>query len=690
MAKKTNKKAPVVREEDTEQAQSVLAQYQKIARELQKSFSADQAKEALAAINGLTETAQIAFLKLLATEHNATAANVLLAAYELSDVKSSRKEARRGLIQLEGTRIYPNWRVPTNKTSPYRIVDAADSMSSGDSVETSWPDAITDVILDEDEADEEDFDDDSEDVEDFHDLSPREVVSTFVERWAEGSYYSAFSLLTEESLLRGGLSAKEWVKRREEWDNRAVADHILIDYVQEVASQLSADSAASSVIPTQTIEMGWSVVLQASADEESLPELPHATLVYPATGRHWFWTRYVLDLQEDGAWLIESMIDEGLKTLNIPTEELRQRLEEHKRFFVETTKDLSRDNLEEVTEYAKTNYALMIEMVYYYDVLVTKLPEDLELCEEASVRMLQAKLFERAMAYMSLMAERFPEVRAEVLPTLAKLQRKYSEVLFEQDEDDYAMRFTELAQNTLREVIAIDSTFDAHVTLADWLIADYGDDLDEAEEHLLQAKALSTSSTEIATVEVGLGKIDMEREEFEDALAHFQQAIEAEPEMAVAWLQMARAYDVLENVEEAEKSYLHAIELQPDDENSYFHLSLLYQANQQNEKAIEILRKGIEALPNSTQMLLHLVSLYLDMQDYEQATLLIEKAAQIDPEMPMLEMFRDMLASFKALAARRTPTQPASKGLPQPLAAIEKPIKPFQAHNYKSRKKKRK
>ena len=689
MAKKTHKKAPLVREEDTQQAQRVLTQYQEIARKLQQSFSADQAEEALAAINNLPETAQIAFLKLLATEHNATAANVLLAINELSPVKSSRKEARRALIHLEGVRIFPNWNVPANKTSPYRIVDAADSMSPDDNVETSWPAGITDVILDEDA---EDYDYDSEDVEDFHDLPPSEVVSTFAGRWTEGSYYSAFALLTEESLLRGGLSAKEWVKRREEWYDRAVTDYILIDYVQEMAPQLSSDGATSSKNATRTVEMGWSVVLQAPIDEESLPELPRATLVYPATGRHWFWTRYVLEQQEDGAWLIASMIDEGLKTLNTPTEELRQRLEEHKRFFEESIKNLSRDNLEEVAEYAKTNYAYMLEMVYYYDVLVTKLPEDFELCEEASVRTLQAKLFERGMAYMSLMAERFPEDRAEVLPAIAKLQRKYSEVLFEQGEDDYSIRFTELALNTQREAIAIDSTFDSHMTLADWLIADEGDDLDEAEEHLLQAKALSTSPSEVATVEIGLGKIYLEREEFENALVHFQQAIEAEPEIAVAWFQMAQAYDELDNVDEAEKSFLRALELEPTNNQTYIALSLLYRTHSSNEKAIEILERGLEAIPASAELYLHLANLYLDAYDYERVEELLNKAAQVDPEMPLLGMFRSMIGDLKASPIRPIAAQPATRAraLPQKVTTQETAAKPFKAHNYKSKKKKRK
>jgi len=68
----------------------------------------------------------------------------------------------------------------------------------------------------------------------MYDLPPQVIVATFVKRWASGRYYSAFSLLTEESPLRNGLSANEWVERRKAWGTQAAPDQILIDYIREL------------------------------------------------------------------------------------------------------------------------------------------------------------------------------------------------------------------------------------------------------------------------------------------------------------------------------------------------------------------------------------------------------------------------------------------------------------------------
>ena len=184
------------------------------------------------------------------------------------------------------------------------------------------------------------------------------------------------------------------------------------------------------------------------SSSEPLPELPQATLVYDKTGRHWFWSSYVLIEQEDSSWRIHSMTDEGLNALHLPATVLRERIETHKNFIDELRQKYKPGRMEEVAPFVDVSLWRIIQTIHYYDALVEQLPQERSLYEEIATRMLASFQYERAMVYMDLMAERFPEVRAETLRLLANVQRKYSDTCYEEGDDERALRFLELAKET--------------------------------------------------------------------------------------------------------------------------------------------------------------------------------------------------------------------------------------------------
>src|SRR6266446_3161512 len=94
---------------DNAQIQHLLEQRHEIAEELHNSTSRAQAETALAELTSIDEADQMALLKALAKQQDPDAADVLLAINELTPNKAIRKEARRGLIQLAGAKIYPSW-----------------------------------------------------------------------------------------------------------------------------------------------------------------------------------------------------------------------------------------------------------------------------------------------------------------------------------------------------------------------------------------------------------------------------------------------------------------------------------------------------------------------------------------------------------------------------------------------------
>ncbi|HEV2582267.1 MAG TPA: hypothetical protein VGT44_15540, partial [Ktedonobacteraceae bacterium] len=89
--------------------QDIMQQRQDIAETLRQSASRAQANQALADIFQADEATQLGLLKALAKQRDTGAADMLLAIHELAPQKDVRKEARRALIQLAGSKVYPSW-----------------------------------------------------------------------------------------------------------------------------------------------------------------------------------------------------------------------------------------------------------------------------------------------------------------------------------------------------------------------------------------------------------------------------------------------------------------------------------------------------------------------------------------------------------------------------------------------------
>jgi hypothetical protein len=161
------------------------------------------------------------------------------------------------------------------------------------------------------------------------DLEPDEIVGNFIGAWTLGDFGLCFDLLTSDSSLNEGRSRDEWVDLRRKWADEAQPARYEPRFLRErERSQQSLwlpSSALSDRISTQQeVEIGWSLVLTDTLLSGTLPEMPMGTAVYKETGRHWFWTSYILVKEED-AWRIQRMKDEGANAQSLPIAELQQR-----------------------------------------------------------------------------------------------------------------------------------------------------------------------------------------------------------------------------------------------------------------------------------------------------------------------------------------------------------------------------
>ena len=469
--------------------------------------------------------------------------------------------------------------------------------------------------LEEDDLEGEDEpEEDDEDTIDLQGLSPSGVVVNFVEFWVNGDFELAYELLSANSTLRESLSKDDWVERRIAWFDEVDPGELKPDFIherepQELKIWLPGLASAKRSATRKEFEVGWSIELEETPLTYTLPEVPQPTAVYEETQRHWFWTSYTL-VQEENEWRIQSMTDEASIALTLPIEELQKRISKQDKFLDEyTAKHKPKNlNIEKTQQYLDAIVWRIMQTVYYTEALIKKLPLDYSLYRDVLTRLVAVTHYEHALIYLEPLAQQFPD--GPRLRQLAAFQRELGNRFFDEGDDERGEHFQKLAEEALRKSLSLVNSFEAHISLAEILI-DEKEHLDEAEDHLLQAKAMVNDPDEDAHIEMHLGEIAFELKQYEDALKHFRHVADYQPDSAESWASVALVYKMLEQYDEAEANYKRAIELEPDNEDYYFSLSEMFHANEELEKAIEVLEEGLIENPDSASLHIFLAMRYV-------------------------------------------------------------------------------
>ena len=226
--------------------------------------------------------------------------------------------------------------------------------------------------------------------------------------------------------------------------------------------------------------------------------------------------------------------------------------------------------------------------------------------------------------------------------------------------DEAFEQYKNLAEASLREALAVDNDYLGHMLLAE-LLKENPQRLDEAEDHLNQAKALTANEDMLLTIEYGLGEIAMEQAQYQKALQHFQRVAAIDPTNAEAWYNIAEAYNLLEQLEEAEINYARAIALEPEIIDYFTALSRMHMEHRQSLKACLVLEEGLRINPGSAQLRAFLALAVSESGDYHKAEELLDEAELLDPELDTVEMYRLLLNVNKT---RQLPTVNKTRQLP--------------------------
>ena len=797
--KNTPKKQSIIsasQEEDT-QVQQQLTNYLQIATTLYNSSDTSQAEAALIPITSLSEAGQILLLQALSREKTKEAADVLLAMNTFAPLKEARKEARRSLIRLEASRLYPQWTppappapvvpeeiVPTNpprfwkgqftdtravgemqlllfweqgnnykeirtlgflldfshggvkdfftetnskRHMENRIEHMREQFGNIALVDCSLADGkrlleealevnqqygtkphldytrnlslVRHLVLDApdeghvpEKSNEEQpeglrFDEARNILDQLMDLElgPEETVAGFLDTWLRGDYEAAYTTLAKDSPLREGLTSEEWVARRLTWaeqahptqgkseiafrhdDDEDDADEEDADANEEITTPSVLEPEVTDTLPE--VEAFWSLVLTDTEADSGLKELPQATAVYKATGRHWFWTKYTL-VREGNEWRILSMIDAGAQALTLPLEELQEQLAEIVEFAEEQLElvgaitdeeelddededatledeelddeddeddDLTDLEFEELAEHFEEMMWVTTRAMHYTDALIAQTSEDASLYEMGYDQATAIQENERAAVYAEMQAERFPAMRSEALRRLAMAQLNIAKTYEENNDLEHSYSFIAEAEKTLRTSIATDNAPIGNILLAETLIAQKKQ-MDEAKQLLQQVLTLPDIDPKESTLaEAGLGHIAQEQENYEQALQHYQRAVEISPDLPSMWFNIGLMQRQLGQLEEAEESHRRSIDENPTETGAYIDLAGIYSDSNELDAAEEVLEEGIEINPDAAELLAAMALVYINKGDLRHAKEYLDDAEDIDEELDIVQ-----------------------------------------------------
>jgi tetratricopeptide (TPR) repeat protein len=742
----TSKKSqqPIIPQGDDAHLQHLLEHRHSIAESLRGSSSRLQAETALAQITSNAEGTQLALLKALAKQRDVDAADVLLALNELAPDKAVRKEARRGLIQLAGSKIYPSWTpeperaavqatpsaprfwkglVPimrergeieivlcweqgyeygevrmmrfvldfwqnginafqTEVGTKRHIESHLSDMASGISELIDKPVSVTDCTLAEARRlildalavsrlrktalpkdyrhylptiqqlvfDAPDVGEDRGRTFIGPDMEPDEVVSHAVGGWSLGDYGLFYDLLTSDNPMLEGLGRDEWVERRYQWVDEAHPARLEVMVNREREHNQSALWLPGSFLSDRSasrrdVELCWSLELTETPLGGTLLEMPMGTAVLKETGRHWFWASYTL-AQEDGAWRIQRMTDEGANVQGLPLGDIQKRIKEHDdaiQHIMQTKKPTDPDGQKSYEEIIWRS----VQSMYYLDALLVKMPLDFDVYADATGRATSIGSNERAMVYLEQWERRFPQDHRHtaVLQQLGAVESALAGQYDEAGLPERSARFFSLAETHLREALERDKTPLAYVLLAE--VKGMQGIYDEAQSLLEKALAADPPREMEAEIENDLGNLAIDRQRYEEALRHFMRVIELAPRHEHSWFNVARAYRLLKNDVEAEVYYQRAIEEEPQNAAGFSELGSIYLGRKELQKAYAIVEQGVRLHPQSAHLRGLLAGILLDMGELKRAQAVLEEAERIDPESEMVQTVRKILESMK-------------------------------------------
>jgi eukaryotic-like serine/threonine-protein kinase len=140
----------------------------------------------------------------------------------------------------------------------------------------------------------------------------------------------------------------------------------------------------------------------------------------------------------------------------------------------------------------------------------------------------------------------------------------------------------------------------------------------------------------LAEVAITLGLLSAGTGNNQEAIEHFERALELDPVSSEAYRGMARAYEALgskENIDKAEAVYLKAVQLRPDYWAGYSNLGRSYYRIGRKEEAANQFKDVTKLTPDNFAGFASLGAVYYHLQRFEEAQAMFERSLEIRPNL---------------------------------------------------------
>ncbi|HCI82327.1 MAG TPA: hypothetical protein DHW02_21845, partial [Ktedonobacter sp.] len=467
-------------------------------------------------------------------------------------------------------------------------------------------------------------------------LEDQETLINFLGAWSMGDFGLAYDLLSPDSNIRNGLDRNEWIERHRAWFDEAKPARVELGFVHEreqAKSALWVPNPSVNKTSRKDVELGWSLELIDTQLAGTLREFPMASAINKETGRHWFWTSYTMVRQREG-WRIQSIADEDVRLQGLPINELQRLIKEYEDAMDALIQRVQGGTQNDQTAFLEEASWRFTQMLHFYDALIAKLPLDRQIAEDAYGRSVLIGNPERSMVYLERLVQRFPDNRADLQRRLSATTAALAYNFINNGMAERGEALLARAEAVLRESLTIQDAATGHMLLGELLLSQ--DRLDEAEQELLRASELNPTPDEQASIEAGLGNIEMHRERMDAAIPHYRRVTELKPDYAGVWFSLGFAHRLLGDLDAAELDYQHAIQQDPNDIRPYSELTAIYMNKEEVEQARATIAQGTHANPDSA----HLHALYASVLDVvgdkRAARRELAEAEAIDPNLEIV------------------------------------------------------
>lgn len=478
-------------------------------------------------------------------------------------------------------------------------------------------------------------------------LLEQEVAVNFLGAWSMGDYGLTYDMLSKNSPLRANVTRTAWIEQHRAWATEANPTRMELSFIRErEASQgliLLPGRQQSST--RKEVEVGWSLEVLDTPLSGTLAEMPLGTAVNKDTGRHWFWTSMSL-VREQNAWRIQRIADEGAISQGLSIPELQRRIKEQQ----EALEVLLQQNEErgggrpDQQTIEEVGWR-MSYLLHYRDALISRLPLDYQVVQEAYQNAAQTGNSERILVYLDRMIQRFPNNHLDNLlslgATLVDLSFKFDAPPLQDRQKSIRAR----AEEVLRQATTEDQRSVSYTLLAELLQSQQR--YDEAREALLKARDLAHNPNEEAVVEAGLGNLALSLDQPAEAIPHYKHAIELRPDQYITEYNLGLAQRRSGQAAEAEASLRHVIEIDPEMIGAYSELVALFSAQKRTQESLTLVRQGLQTNPRSARLHALLATVLLEGGDLREAERELQLAMSIDPNDDLVRATQDFIQKIK-------------------------------------------